>query len=197
MDKKKLALMEFFGAVFVFAFGMLLKYAFLLSNGAVWSFFISSVNNSAWEQIKPFTFPFFIWSVIELAVLRLPVARFVPSKVVTFYIYWAAGLFYMVMYNSFFEGLWRILLFAGLFVIVLVSHYISYKLLTKAKIISSFFVPSLVALVLFIAMFIFFTPHAPHGALFYDAESGIYGLSNSGNASVASIDAQSFGELCH
>ena len=110
MDNKKLALMEFIGSAFVFSFGMLVKYAFILSEGDVWSFFISSVNNSAWEQLKPFTFPFFIWSVIELAVLRLPVIRFVPSKVAAFYIYLALGLFYMAVYNSFFEGLWRILL---------------------------------------------------------------------------------------
>lgn len=176
MYNKKLAFMEFIGSAFVFSFGMLVKYAFILSEGDVWSFFISSVNNSAWEQLKPFTFPFFIWSVIELAILRLPVVRFVPSKVAAFYIYWAAGLFYMAVYNSFFEGLWRILLFVGLFIIILVSHYISYKIITKAKIISSFFIPSLVALVLFMAMFIFFTPYAPHGALFYDAINGGYGL---------------------
>ena len=100
MYNKKLAFMEFIGSAFVFSFGMLVKYAFILSEGDVWSFFISSVNNSAWEQLKPFTFPFFIWSVIELSILRLPVVRFVPSKVAAFYIYWAAGLFYMAVYNS-------------------------------------------------------------------------------------------------
>lgn len=176
MNNKKLAYMEFIGSAFVFSFGMLVKYAFVLSEGDVWSYFISSVNNSVWEQMKPFTFPFFIWSVIELAILRLPVIRFVPSKVAAFYIYWSAGLFYMVIYNSFFNGLWRILLFIGLFIIILISHYISYKIITKSKIIPSFFIPSLVALVLFIAMFIVFTPYAPHGALFYDSISGGYGL---------------------
>ena len=80
MYNKKLAFMEFIGSAFVFLFGMLVKYAFILSEGDVWSFFISSVNNSAWEQLKPFTFPFFIWSVIELSTLRLPVVRFVPSN---------------------------------------------------------------------------------------------------------------------
>lgn len=178
MNNKKLVFMEFVGAAFVFSLGMLMKYAFILSDRAVWSFFISSVNNSAWEQMKPFTFPFFIWSVIELAVLRLPVVRFVPSKVVTFYIYLAVGLFYIAVYNSFFEGIWRILLFVGLFLIILISHYISYKMITSSKIISSFFVPSLVALVLFIAMLIVFTPYAPHGVLFYDTELGIYGLNS-------------------
>lgn len=179
MSNKKLAYMEFIGSAFVFAFGMLVKYAFTLSEGDVWSYFISSVNNSAWEQMKPFTFPFFIWSVIELAVLRLPVVRFVPSKVAVFYIYWSAGLFYMAAYNSFFDGIWRILLFVGLLVIILISHYISYVFITKSKVINSFFIPSLIALVMFIAMFIVFTPYAPHGALFYDSTADGYGLSAS------------------
>lgn len=176
MDKKKFVRMEFLGAIFVFCFGMLAKHALILSEGDVWSFFISSVNNSAWEQMKPFTFPFFIWSVIELAVLRLSVAQFIASKVTAFYIYWALGLFYMVMYTSFFEGMWRILLFAGLFVIILVGHLISYKLFTKVNAIKGFFIPSLVALAIFIIMFVIFTPYAPHGALFYDSTANTYGL---------------------
>lgn len=176
MEKKKLIRMELFGAFFVFLFGMLVKYAFIFSDGAVWSFFISSVNNSAWEQMKPFTFPFFIWSVIELAVLRLPVARFAASKTVAFYIYWASGLFYMAMYTSFVNGVWRIILFLGLFVIIFIAHFASYKLFTKANVIGGLFVPSLVALVIFIAMFILFTPYTPHGALFFDSTAGAYGL---------------------
>lgn len=176
MDKRKFVGMEFLGAFFVFGFGMLAKYALILSQGDVWSFFISSINNSAWEQMKPFTFPFFIWSVIELAVLRLSVARFIASKVTAFYIYWALGLFYMAVYTSFFEGIWRILLFAGLLIIILVGHLISYKLFTKVKIIEGFFIPSLVALAIFAIMFVLFTPYAPHGALFYDSTAGTYGL---------------------
>lgn len=178
MGNKRLVGMEFLGSIFVFLFGVLVKYAFILSEGDVWSFFISSVNNSAWEQMKPFTFPFFIWTVIELAVLRLPVARFATSKIVAFYIYWASGLFYMAMYTSLFEGLWRILLFAGLFVIILIGHFASYKLFTKVRTIGGFFIPALVALVIFIAMFILFTPYAPHGALFFDSNAGSYGLAS-------------------
>ncbi len=168
--------MELFGAAFVFLFGLLVKYAFILSGGEVWSFFISSVNNSAWEQMKPFTFPFFIWTVIEIAVLRPSAAGFVTSKIAAFYIYWAIGLFYMVMYNSLFEGAWRALLFGGLFVIILAGHFASYELFTKAKGIEGFFIPSLAALVIYIAMFILFTPYPPHGALFFDVTSGAYGL---------------------
>ena len=41
MYNKKLAFMEFIGSAFVFSFGMLVKYAFILSEGDVWSFFIS------------------------------------------------------------------------------------------------------------------------------------------------------------
>lgn len=176
MDKKKLIKMELFGATFVFLFGLLVKYAYILSGGDVWSYFISSINNSAWEQMKPFTFPFFIWTVIEMAILRPSVAGFATSKIVAFYIYWAFGLFYMVMYNSFFEGVWRALLFGGLFIIILFGHFVSYELFTKAKAIENFFVPALAAIVIFIAMFILFTPYTPHGALFFDAASGTYGL---------------------
>lgn len=38
MYNKKLAFMEFIGSAFVFSFGMLVKYAFILSEGDVWSF---------------------------------------------------------------------------------------------------------------------------------------------------------------
>lgn len=166
MVNKKLAFMEFIGAAFVFSFGTLAKYAYTLSGGEVWSSFISSVNSSAWEQIKPFTYPFFIWSVIELAVLRPSVVRFVPSKTAAFYIYWAAALFYMAAYDSLFKDVWRVLLSFGLFIIILAFHYASYKIITKSKLIESFFVPSIAAIIIFIAILIFFTPYPPGGALF-------------------------------
>lgn len=176
MKKQRLFKMELLGAAFVFLFGMLLRYSLYLSDGAVWSYLISSVNGSAWEQMKPFTIPFFIWCIIELAVIRPSLLKFITSKIIVFYAYLCAGLFYMVLYTAIAEGAWRLFVYAGLFVIILLSHICSYKLICSRAKTEIYIIPCLAALVIFVWMMIIFTVHPPKAALFFDTFTGTYGL---------------------
>lgn len=71
----------FLSVLVIFAFGLLLRFSFSLSEHASWSYIVSSVNASAWELFKPFALSFIGMIIISLSALRPSLLRFVCDSI--------------------------------------------------------------------------------------------------------------------
>ncbi|MGN0537876.1 MAG: DUF6512 family protein [Acutalibacteraceae bacterium] len=157
-------------AFLLFGFGLIMDFAPLLSHGAIWSQFISGVNNSPWERFKPFMLSFMVISLLEMGAVRLSVVRFVPVYVISLYAYTILGLFAAVLYGA---G-WAY--YIAVFVIGIVCRLGAAAFMFTKKKPQCLFIPALAALSLYFLMFLFFTPCPPHTPLFYDTLTGQYGF---------------------
>lgn len=170
MTQARLMQIEVGLAVLLFGFGLIMDFAPLLSHGAIWSQFISGVNNSPWERFKPFMLSFMVLSLLEMGAVRLSVARFVTVHVISLYAYTILGLFAAALYGM------GLSYYIAIFVIGLVCRLGAAVFMFTKKKTQHLFIPALAALSLYFLMFLFFTPCPPHTPLFYDALTGKYGF---------------------
>ena len=73
--------------LFVFMSGFVMQISYRTSGAAAWSYFVSSINDSPWEQIKPFVLACIMWSFVKLSVLRPPLLHFVSCEILSFHIF--------------------------------------------------------------------------------------------------------------
>ena len=165
------------GAGVIFAFGLIIHYSYILSGGTVWSILISSINNSAWELLKPFAIAYITWIVIELSVLRPSLLHFICAKVIMLYIFAFAVIIYSLCVGHFVDSfLSEIIFMGGILIIITAVQIISYKIYDSKVKIEIFWVPLFIALPLFCIMILFFSLYPPHFIVFRDLDSNTYGL---------------------
>lgn len=159
------------GAVIIFVFGTIIHYSYITSGGTVWSFLISSVNNSAWETVKPFAIAYIIWIVIELSFLRPSLLHFVCAKIVMLYLFAFMAIIYSLCINMFFISEWsNFILLGGIFLIIVFVQILSYRIYNSKVKLEIFAIPILLALFLFLIMILFFTVYPPPFRVFYGTE---------------------------
>lgn len=157
--KKGLSLI---GAAVIFAFGIILHYSYIISGGTVWSILISSVNNSAWETVKPFAIAYIMWIVIELSVLRPSLLRFVCAKIIMLHMLTFSIIGYSLCINMFADTRYReIILLGGIFAVITAVQILSYKLYDSNLKPEIFWIPVLISLFLFMIMILFCTVYPP------------------------------------
>ena len=175
MDKK-LKRLEFAGAVFVFVCGTLLHFLYEWSNKNVVGILFGSVNESVWEHIKIFAFPYLVWGVRELAFSIGYFRQFVVAKVFGLYLQCILIISFYYLYSSIigYSILWLDIL--SVFVWICFSQLFSFKLTTGQRDVRGLFPFALGLLFLFGAMYFCFTAVPPHIDLFKDPVTGMYGI---------------------
>lgn len=174
MNRRKLIRLELLLSVAMFGFGLLMALSPIMSGDAVWSHLLAGVNRSPWESFKPFMLSFVVFSVIVLGGARLPLARFVCAYVFCLYTYTSLGLFAAVLYNG--VSPYNLTYYIAIFLLGIVCRFAAANLMFSKRNWNFLFVPALVALALYILMFLFFTPCPPHTPLFFDSLLGKYGF---------------------
>lgn len=165
------------GAAFIFAFGLLIHYSYIFSEGTVWSILISSINGSPWETLKPFSISYIMWIVIELSILRPSLLHFVCAKILALYFGAAMIIIYSLLTLEYINSLlFESLFFGGIFLIIIAAQLISYRIYYSNVKIEIFWIPLLLALFLFLVMILFFSLYPPHFIVFCDIKSGMFGL---------------------
>lgn len=165
------------GAVVIFAFGLILHYSYIISDGTVWSILISSINNSAWEILKPFAIAYIMWIIIELSVLRPSLLHFICTKILMLYLLAFMVIIYSLCVRYFVNSfLSEIIFMSGILIIIATVQIISYKIYASKIKLEIFCIPILIAMLLFFIMILFFSLYPPHFIVFRDFESGLYGL---------------------
>ena len=169
--------MELIGIPFTYAVGILLHYSFILSNSYILTIFFGSVNESLWEHIKVFAFPYIIWSCVELSFVRRSFKKFVVAKI--------CGLYTLILsmtlaFSAYFGfvgkyNFWILDVVISL-CLIFISYFVSHELLISKWHLEEFFVVAILALAVFLSMYLTFSVIPPEINFFWDYRNSIYGI---------------------
>jgi hypothetical protein len=167
---------ELWGIVFVILLGALWHFIFQLTGGCKIIGAIAPVNESVWEHFKLGFWPMCIFAAIEYNFIGKRTGNFLIAKAAAHYIIplIVALVFYTYTAITGHEILAiDITTFA---IAVTVAQLTSYRIMTLDELpqftnyIASFFI------ILLAVIFVIFTFNPPDLPIFFDSESGIYGL---------------------
>lgn len=174
--KDRLKKFEIAGILFVVILSIFLQNLFSLTDRNLIGVMFGSVNNSIWEFAKTLLLPYFLWSMIELLSVRVPFRKFVVSKTVSLYF---LGLSYILLtLATNLLGLCTNSLPELVAAVVCVSaaQYLSLRLIRSEFSTNNLFMPSILMLLLFAALFLSFTVFPPEMYIFKDRDTGFYGI---------------------
>ena len=167
------------GTVFTIVFGTLLHFVYEWSgkNSIVGIF--GAVNESTWEHLKLLFWPLLIFSILEYLFIGKKYNNYVFAKAVSFY----AGILLIISLFYTYTGIIGkhfVALDISIFVVsVIVCQYIGYKItISSLKVSKTIYIISLIAIMLLVTAFVFFTFNPPKIPLFKDPTTGGYGELN-------------------
>ena len=176
MNERKFKTLEIVGVVVIYLIATFLHFVYDLSGGSTLSILFGAVNESVWEHIKIFAVGYVAWALIEILWVKPPFKKFVTAKTIALYFLSLAIIVFFYGYNLFIKEpiLW--LDISSSFVFVVLSQYISYRLITNENEIKDYFTVALMMLMLFFLIFFSFTAFPPKIDLFRDPITGMYGI---------------------
>ncbi len=176
MNNRKFKILEITGIPVIFLLATLLHFVYDFTDGSTLSILFGAVNESVWEHVKIFAVGYVFWSLVELLWVKPPFKKFVTAKTIALYFLSLAIIVFFYGYNLFIKEpiLW--LDISSSFVFVVLSQYISYRLITNENDIKDYFTVALMMLMLFFLMFFSFTAFPPKIDLFRDPITGMYGI---------------------
>lgn len=152
---------------------VLMWYIYKWGSKGVVSAMVSTVNNSPWENTKPLVLVYIFLGIIELGVARPPLRQFVVAKFVGVYIV----LLMFIAISSIIDSADNLFIkIVGMCVTMLLAYVVSYKITTSNNSAGQFFMTACFMLLLLVVMIVSFTVFPPHGKLFADADTGLYGI---------------------
>lgn len=176
MNNRKFKILEITGIPVIFLLATLLHFVYDFTDGSTLSILFGAVNESVWEHVKIFAVGYVFWSLVELLWVKPPFKKFVTAKTIALYFLSLAIIVFFYGYNLFIKEpiLW--LDISSSFVFVVLSQYISYRLITNENEIKDYFTVALMMLMLFFLIFFSFTAFPPKIDLFRDPITGMYGI---------------------
>ena len=162
--------------VFVAAMGTLLHYVYDWTGESVLAAPFSGVNESAWEHMKLFFWPMFVFSFAEGAVLEPANRNFWCARLIGT----LTGLFFIPALFYTYTGASGMMIdwinISIFFVAAAIAHLTSGHVLRRGS--GRFCLPvlSIVILCLIAALFMIFTFYPPEIPLFQDPVNGTYGI---------------------
>lgn len=176
MSERKFRRFEIIGAPVIYLIAVFLHFVYDLTNGSTLSIIFGAVNESVWEHVKIFAAGFVVWSILELLWLKPPFKKFVTAKTLSLYFLSLAIIIFFYAYNLFTDEAVLVVDILSSAVFVILSQYISYRLITSDNHIEDYFVVAVMLLMLFFVMFFSFTVFPPKADLFRDPVTDMYGI---------------------
>ena len=176
MTKAKVFTWEIAGAVIISLFGSLLHFVFDLFGEWPPVALIAAVNESVWEHLKIAFWPALLYAFFEWPFFRKHHNNFWTAK--TIGIFSMPTIIALVFYGyTAVIGHHILWVDISLFVLaVLAGQLISAGLLLRKSFPSGIRILSVIMLILMIASFSLLTFFPPHYPLFYDSQTGGYGI---------------------
>lgn len=164
---KKIFAAEPVGAAFTALGSWFMLSLYEASGGELLGILFGAVNNSAWEHCKTLLLPYLIWSILELLSFKPQVRRFTVAKTASLY---ALGLLYLLLTTFGASS-------TPAAAVSIAAAFISSILLYASPLkLQKLFTPAVVLLFVFFALYFSLTPFPPRHPLFYDSQSGMYGI---------------------
>lgn len=172
MNLKKIKIFSVFGT-FILAF--LTHFLYDWFPNPIFSIFLP-VNESIWEHMKMLFTTILLYEIIEFIILKVKkietnnflFASFI-SAIISIPIYL---IIFLPIYYRFGENM--IIIFIIMFITILISQIINYKLLIKEELGFKYF--SIILIIISYIIFGLLTYYPPQTHLFYDTENEIYGI---------------------
>lgn len=164
---KKMTAAELGGAAFTALCSIFMLHLYDLSGRELIGILFGAVNSSAWEHCKTLLLPYFIWSVLELLSLRPPAHCFTVIKAASLY---ALGGIYLLL------KLPGVTDFVSAAAAIAAAVAVTIVLSASSVDLSKLFTAAVVMLFAFFALYFSLTPFPPRHPLFFDNESGMYGI---------------------
>lgn len=174
--KDRLKKLEIAGVFFVIILSIFLQNLYGITNRNLVGVMFGSVNHSIWEFTKTLLLPYFLWSMIELLSVRTPFRRFVVSKTISLYFLGISYILITLVTNLL--GLCTNALpeLVAAVACVAMSQYLSLCLIRSDFDTKNLYMPSILLLLLFAALFLSFTVFPPEMYIFKDRDTGLYGI---------------------
>lgn len=165
------------GTVFIILFGSLLHFVYEWSGNNAFVGIFGAVNESTWEHLKLLFWSSFIFSIIEYIFIGNNFNNYITAKAISFYV----GLLLIVSLFYTYTGVIGdncLVMDISIFIIsVIISQYIGYKItVVNSDVSSKSNFISLIAIVLLVLAFVFFTFIPPKIPFLKDPITGEYGI---------------------
>ncbi len=167
-------LFPYLSAVLIFAAGYVLRISYTFSDRAAWSYIISGVNDSAWENYKPFGIAYIFFIIIELSSLRPRLMHFVCARLLGMYVLCSCTVILNMIFSRFFPGITELSLVAAAIGIIF-AQLVSYTLYKSSFYVEAFRIPLILSLFAMVFMLIVLSFYPPEWEIFYDFTAGKYG----------------------
>lgn len=174
--KNKIFRTEICGIFFVIIMSVFMQNLYSLCGRGLIGVMFGSVNNSIWETTKTILLPYAVWSMIELLSLRPKFHKFVATKTITLYFLGLSYILLCLIFSLFGQLSSYLPEFIAALVCIASASYLSYRLQFSHFKVESLFAPSIFLLLLFIAIYLSFTPFPPKLYMFMDRNTGLYGI---------------------
>jgi hypothetical protein len=174
MNRRLLAY-ELIGALFIIILGTMIHFTFKWSGNNPLVAVFSADNESVWEHLKLAFWPTLLYALIEFVPMRRKSNNFVFAKTAEVYLMIALIPTIFYTYTALMSE--NLAIDIGSFMVVaIIGQLFSYKLLTIRQFPRWVTWVSLAFFVLLMLLFVVFTFYPPQVQLFFDPESGTYGL---------------------
>lgn len=176
LELKKVKTLSIIGFFVISIIGILLHFAYEFFDNNLFVATFSAVNESVWEHIKIAVMPTFLWTIVELFILKYRQDNLWSSllvKIITIIVIISIG-FYAYTNIIGTHILWiDILLF---FVAILTAQVLSYKEIKAKKVKVEYEEISKYLVLIIFLMFVFFTFLPPKLEIFKDESTSTYGV---------------------
>lgn len=163
-----------FSFIFIAILGTLLHFTYEWSNENLLVASFSAINESTWEHLKSLFFPMLITTIVGYFFVGKDFSNFLCSRVIAVII----GMLFIVVFFYTYTGILgyniAFLDISSFFVAILLSEYISYKVL-YSNCCKYNFICGLIFIILLI-LFVIFTYTPPKINLFKDPLTNTYGI---------------------
>lgn len=172
---KKLLKYDIIGFIFVSILGTLSHFFFEWSGDNTFIGLFTPINESAWEHLKLIFFPYLIWSIIELIIMKK--TNIFSSKFIGVIVGMAATLSFFYTYTGIIGKNIDWLNILSFFIGVIIAFFIDYILIKSEKLKNkSINITAIILFVIMSAIFILFTFAPPIIPLFKDPITSSYGI---------------------
>ena len=167
---------ELSGIIFVFLLGALLHFLFEWSGESPFVGWFASVNESVWEHFKQGFWPMCLFAIIEYRFIRQNANNFLTAKAAAVYIIPIVTGLVFYGYTAVIRTEILIVDIIIFLVAIAIGQVAGYFIMTRTKLSGYFNIISIVVIILLAFILILFTFYPPHLPIFFDSNTGTYGI---------------------
>lgn len=173
----KLKKSQTIGFIFTLIFGTILHFAYEWSGNSPFVGIFSAVNESTWEHLKMLFIPMILFGIVEYFIYGKNLDNFIQIRFLSILLGMATIIVGFYTYSGVIGKNYLVIDILLFIAAVFLAYFFSYKMLQTDKFTSeqSKWL-AILGILLLVLLSVVFTFSPPHIKLFFDTETGLYGL---------------------